>query len=209
MFVRLLVPWHPDRSVSATSPSSLRENQNLCNNCVTVQWRRAGRRASPYRHPSNTRMSFPRVEVPLPFRNARIYDTPMRSSPHHVPARETMVYAGASEVSLNRAPSTDSRPQHELTRGSTQALASQREEEVTTNRNPSNWHFLPISGKKRAHKRKLFGPVATQARCLPLVANCLQTDSIISELFTGFQIQTLIISELITGLQIRTWKLFP
>ena len=29
----------------------LRDDRNLHNNCVTVQWRRAGCRASPYRHP--------------------------------------------------------------------------------------------------------------------------------------------------------------
>ena len=42
-----MVPWHPDRHASATSPPS----SNLCNNRVTLQWRRAGRRASPYCHP--------------------------------------------------------------------------------------------------------------------------------------------------------------
>ena len=31
--------------------AELREDRHLRNNCVTVQWRRAGRRASPYRHP--------------------------------------------------------------------------------------------------------------------------------------------------------------
>ena len=34
-----------------TSPSLLKDDQNLCDNRVTVQWRRAGCRASPYRHP--------------------------------------------------------------------------------------------------------------------------------------------------------------
>ena len=29
----------------------LRDEQNLRNNCMTVPWRRIGRRASPYRHP--------------------------------------------------------------------------------------------------------------------------------------------------------------
>ena len=46
-----MVPWHPDRHASATSPSLLRDDQNLRDNRVTVQWRRAGCRASPYRHP--------------------------------------------------------------------------------------------------------------------------------------------------------------
>ena len=36
--------WHPDHRVNATSPSVLRDNQSLRNNCVTVQWRRAGTR---------------------------------------------------------------------------------------------------------------------------------------------------------------------
>ena len=50
MFVRDgAVTSRPSRT-SATSPL-LRDEQNLRNNCVTVQWRRAGRRASPYRHP--------------------------------------------------------------------------------------------------------------------------------------------------------------
>ena len=42
----------PSRA-SATSPSLLRDDHNLRNSysCVTVQWRRAGRRASPDRHP--------------------------------------------------------------------------------------------------------------------------------------------------------------
>ena len=30
----------------------IRDDQNLRNNCVTVPWRRAGRRASPCRHPA-------------------------------------------------------------------------------------------------------------------------------------------------------------
>ena len=46
-----MMPWHPDCHASATSPSLFRDDQNLRNNCVTVQWRRAGCRASPYRHP--------------------------------------------------------------------------------------------------------------------------------------------------------------
>ena len=46
-----MIPWHPDRHASATSPSLLRDDQNLRDNRVTVQWRRAGCRASPYRHP--------------------------------------------------------------------------------------------------------------------------------------------------------------
>ena len=51
MFVRVVVPWHPDCHASATSPSLLRDDQNLRDNRVTVQWRRAECRASPYRHP--------------------------------------------------------------------------------------------------------------------------------------------------------------
>ena len=45
------VPRHPDRHASATSPSLWRDDQNLRDHRVTVQWRRAGCRASPYRHP--------------------------------------------------------------------------------------------------------------------------------------------------------------
>ena len=43
--------WHPDRHANATSPPVLRDDQTLCNHCVTVQWRCAGCRVSPYRHP--------------------------------------------------------------------------------------------------------------------------------------------------------------
>ena len=46
-----MVPWHPDCHVSATSPSLLRDDPNLRNTRMIIQWRCAGRRASPYRHP--------------------------------------------------------------------------------------------------------------------------------------------------------------
>ena len=42
---------HADRHPSTTQPSLLRDDQNLRDNRVTVQWRRTGCRASPYRHP--------------------------------------------------------------------------------------------------------------------------------------------------------------
>ena len=50
--------------VRATSSSLLRDDQNLRDNRVAVQWRRAGCRESLYRQPDVTRMSFPRVKVP-------------------------------------------------------------------------------------------------------------------------------------------------
>ena len=67
-----MVPWHPDRHASATSPSFLRDDQNLRDNHVTVQWRRAGcsLRASPYRHPGYHANVVPGLRSP-PLKNAR------------------------------------------------------------------------------------------------------------------------------------------
>ena len=41
----------PSRKCDITSPPLLRDDKNLRDNRVTVQWRRAVCRASPYRHP--------------------------------------------------------------------------------------------------------------------------------------------------------------
>ena len=67
-----MVPWHPDRHASATSPSLLKDDQNLRDNRVTVQWRRAGCRASPYRHPGcHANVVPPGLRSP-PLKNARL-----------------------------------------------------------------------------------------------------------------------------------------
>ena len=50
-------------SSDAISPSLLRDDQTLRNNCVTVPWRRAGCRASPYRHPRRHAKVVPPVKV--------------------------------------------------------------------------------------------------------------------------------------------------
>ena len=64
-----MVPWHLDLHASATSPSLLRDDQNLRNKCVAVLWQRAKHRASPHPHLDVTRMSSPGLRSP-PLTNA-------------------------------------------------------------------------------------------------------------------------------------------
>ena len=73
MFVRNVAVTPGPSCECATSPSKaflLRDDQNLLrddkdlrNNCVTVQWRLAGCRASPV-IPGDMRMLFPQVKAP-------------------------------------------------------------------------------------------------------------------------------------------------
>ena len=56
--------------------SLLRDDQNLRNNGETIQWRRAGRRASPYRRTGCHANVVPRVNVPL-FKNSRRFFFPL------------------------------------------------------------------------------------------------------------------------------------